>query len=366
MCMQDDARTEPKTQPGRAWDSGWCPHCNAKRLPTCSRTRLIPAFDSRSEYAYQCQPRPREAQPELTAERALRERLAALAHEQWSGWMRYMFGDCDSGACRAVAGADGEAPKPKIDHTEYRQRWMRQMATAYDDLPEDEKESDREEADRVLAVLDSTFAEQQATIEQHERTISIAGEWIAWRDDTIAAKDKVIGGHEEFARIQKREIEKLTDARGHEAWQHAACLSIAEGRPDWDKPTADDSEAMRAVRRLRATSVPSKIHHAEIDKARDLIKAQDARIAELEVQFAASEAKVRELEERRAELQAVMDAAAQLYEAATGHDDGYIPMAGSSRTYALRDALRAAGYVRGAAMVISAEELVRGRTSERD
>ena len=36
-----------------------------------------------------------------------------------------------------------------------------------------------------------------------------------------------------------------------ERWQHAACLSIAEGAPGWDCATDQDSPAMLAVRALR-------------------------------------------------------------------------------------------------------------------
>lgn len=39
--------------------------------------------------------------------------------------------------------------------------------------------------------------------------------------------------------------------RDDEAWMHAACLSIAEGVPSWEKPLEHDSLAMRAVRDLR-------------------------------------------------------------------------------------------------------------------
>lgn len=62
----------------------------------------------------------------------LREELADLAHEQWSGWMRYLF---DNWSDDSVA------------------RWQRQMETPYAGLSEEEKDSDRKEADRVLAVL---------------------------------------------------------------------------------------------------------------------------------------------------------------------------------------------------------------------
>jgi hypothetical protein len=77
-------------------------------------------------------------------EQEIREALAAVAHSQWSGWMRYMFEKCVP-----VPGKDGGLYIPK----EFVERWTRQMQTPYDDLPENEKESDRTEADMVLAVL---------------------------------------------------------------------------------------------------------------------------------------------------------------------------------------------------------------------
>lgn len=69
--------------------------------------------------------------------RSLREKLAALAHEQWSGWMRYLFSKCT-----CVPGADGARLIPRWAV----ERWQRQMATPYDGLPEKER-------DRMLAAV---------------------------------------------------------------------------------------------------------------------------------------------------------------------------------------------------------------------
>ena len=67
------------------------------------------------------------------------EHGAAIAHDQWSGWMKYLFSKCT--LCD-----DGTAVIPQwaVD------RWTRQMNTEYDQLPEEEKESDREEAQRYM------------------------------------------------------------------------------------------------------------------------------------------------------------------------------------------------------------------------
>ncbi len=66
----------------------------------------------------------------------LRERLAALCHEQWSGWMDWML--------------------PRIsgpERMEWLARWYRQKGTPYELLSDEEKASDRKEADRILAVV---------------------------------------------------------------------------------------------------------------------------------------------------------------------------------------------------------------------
>lgn len=71
-----------------------------------------------------------------------REQLAALAHEQWSGWMRYMFG-------KGKWNKNGTWTMP----TWAVERWGRQMDTPYADLPDDERASDRTEADKALALF---------------------------------------------------------------------------------------------------------------------------------------------------------------------------------------------------------------------
>lgn len=66
----------------------------------------------------------------------MRERAAALEHEQWAHWTGYML--------------DNLTP-------ENIERWRRQIKTPYKDLTEKEKESDRKWADRGIEIY-SSFA----------------------------------------------------------------------------------------------------------------------------------------------------------------------------------------------------------------
>lgn len=103
---------------------------NAERSLLRSRVRVLEAeaaFGSVGDHE------PRES---------LLDRLAARAHDQWSGWMRYLFERCSIGPAGAA-----------VIPPELVQRWQRQVRTPYAQLPRNEQESDRREARRVLEVL---------------------------------------------------------------------------------------------------------------------------------------------------------------------------------------------------------------------
>ncbi len=76
------------------------------------------------------------------------ELLAAYSHDDaWSGWMRYMIG-------KGTLNLDGTWTMPAWAL----ERWSRQMTTPYADLPEAEKESDRDEARKILAIVEAQFS----------------------------------------------------------------------------------------------------------------------------------------------------------------------------------------------------------------
>ena len=75
------------------------------------------------------------------------ELLAAYAHEAWSGWMEYMFDQC-----RVDLPGNLTIPAGAVT------RWQRQMNTPYADLSEAEKASDRDEARKILAIIETQFS----------------------------------------------------------------------------------------------------------------------------------------------------------------------------------------------------------------
>jgi hypothetical protein len=74
----------------------------------------------------------------------LLEKLASYAHGTWSGWMKYMFS-------KTTINTDGTVTIPKwaVD------RWTFQIELGYDQLPEEMKKSDRDEANEIIAILES-------------------------------------------------------------------------------------------------------------------------------------------------------------------------------------------------------------------
>lgn len=74
----------------------------------------------------------------------LREKLAVVQHEIWSHWMEYLFSVC-------IENQDGSYTIP-ADKAE---RWKRQLKTHYSELIETEKQSDLQQADKVLSVINS-------------------------------------------------------------------------------------------------------------------------------------------------------------------------------------------------------------------
>ena len=71
---------------------------------------------------------------------SVREKISAAQHRIWSSWMKYLFSICPLTGDGSVI-----IPPDKV------KRWKRQIATRYEDLTEREKDSDRDQTDKVLS-----------------------------------------------------------------------------------------------------------------------------------------------------------------------------------------------------------------------
>jgi hypothetical protein len=78
--------------------------------------------------------------------RELMEILAALEHERWSHWQRYLHSQCEPNA-------DGSLTIP----AGLVSRWTSQMSRDYSKLSEAEKESDREQVRRYLPAIEAAL-----------------------------------------------------------------------------------------------------------------------------------------------------------------------------------------------------------------
>lgn len=70
------------------------------------------------------------------------EVIAQLCHSQWAGWMEYLFS-------KSTHNIDGSITIPP----ELVARWRRQTAASYEELPENEKQSDRVEARKFFRLF---------------------------------------------------------------------------------------------------------------------------------------------------------------------------------------------------------------------
>lgn len=105
----------------------------------------------------------------------VREALAEYAHEAWSGWMKYMF---EKGHNTIITSGDSY-PTVWTMPQWATIRWRRQMNTPYVELPEEEKQSDREEADKILAIIYAYLAMTTQPVAP-EPDWSQAPEWAMW------------------------------------------------------------------------------------------------------------------------------------------------------------------------------------------
>ena len=122
----------------------------------------------------------------MTAEET-KEKLAAYAHAAWSGWMKYLFSKC-----YPIKMDNNSGPPCLVIPAWASERWKRQAATPYSAMPESEKKSDREEANKILEIIQPLIT--AAVAEERERCAKVAesmkGGYTASIDEDILVPDK--------------------------------------------------------------------------------------------------------------------------------------------------------------------------------
>lgn len=77
------------------------------------------------------------------------ELLADKEHASWARWMQYLFSKSD-------AHGDGSVTIP----ADLALRWFRQADTPYSDLSEREKQSDRDEVDHIMPIIEQYVSDK--------------------------------------------------------------------------------------------------------------------------------------------------------------------------------------------------------------
>lgn len=80
------------------------------------------------------------------------DRLAAIEHERWAHWQRYMHG-------KAIRQENGTLVIP----AELVARWEKQIETPYASLSAEEQNSDREQVERYLPIIEEAMAQGETS-----------------------------------------------------------------------------------------------------------------------------------------------------------------------------------------------------------
>jgi hypothetical protein len=107
----------------------------------------------------------------------LEEDLADYAHVAWSGWMVHLFS-------KSTTTLDSDVVIPSALVA----RWVRQVATPYQELSEGEKESDRAEARKILEIVwGYRFRQLDEALARAERAERLVLYWATENGETLDA-----------------------------------------------------------------------------------------------------------------------------------------------------------------------------------
>jgi hypothetical protein len=116
----------------------------------------------------------------------IKEQLADIEHQKWSHWQKYLHSKC-------VEHSDGKGEWVCFPSELFR-HWERQINTPYSELTEKEKDSDREQVERYLYLIEQTYkqAYEKGFIDGSELTGRMAEEEIAELKEEMKKSGKII------------------------------------------------------------------------------------------------------------------------------------------------------------------------------
>lgn len=100
----------------------------------------------------------------------LREKLAAIEHQRWADWQRYVHS-----VCYENKGIGGEPTGELTIPSELAKGWERQIGTPYHELSEKEKDSDREQVDRYWQLITNLQRQHERELEETYKKAYIQG-----------------------------------------------------------------------------------------------------------------------------------------------------------------------------------------------
>lgn len=131
---------------------------------------------------------------------SLREELAAIEHERWADWQRYMHSkafpaleEVDGTEGRSAAAGSLVIPRVLVEH------WERQIASPYAQLSQREQLEDMKQVDRYWplirdAVALGEYLEKEGTSAKELLANLQSGELVIAAKDTIDNSDPTEGG----------------------------------------------------------------------------------------------------------------------------------------------------------------------------
>lgn len=129
------------------------------------------------------------------------EKGAALEHDRWAKWQKWMHG-------RVYDSSESINPHLKVIPTEDFNRWERQIATKYEQLSDNEKESDRIEVRKYLPLIQDLLTKKD---QQHKAELErIKGEIVGEIQQIIDIKNEV--SNSEWSGEVREDIIALRDA----------------------------------------------------------------------------------------------------------------------------------------------------------